>query len=381
MRIISHVGWRLEEVILAENHKRARILALVVLILHLPLLAIDLWRQFGGELATHDGYRYLFYLHLLLVGVLLVVSLYLLHHKRRYDGRPTSVSRAVLATGVFLVLYIAAAISLVDQIIHGQITVFLLAAGGIAVTVYLPLGLSILLFGSAYLLFVLLLPAAQPDPDILTGHFINATLLTGIVITANVSLYRHALRAVEQMRVIEGQKEDLTRLAWVDELTGLANRRFADMRIAEETARYLRYRRPFSLCMGDLDRFKEVNDTYSHSVGDQVLESVAYLLTTHLRDVDMVSRYGGEEFVLILPETGAKDATEVCEKLRAGIEAYDWDQIKPGLEVTISFGVAESSVGKESSEILKQADKRLYQAKEAGRNRVRGEAPLSDKEG
>lgn len=349
-----------------------------MVILHLPLLGIDLWRHYSGQLEGHDGYRYLFYLHLFLVAVLLVCFGYLLYHKRRYNGSPTSVSRGVIAAGVVLVLYTAAAISLVDQLIHGEITVFLLAAGGIAVTVYLPFALSIALFGSAYLLFVLLLPTVQPNPDILTGHIINATLLTGIVITANVSLYRHALRGRQQMRVIEDQKEDLARLAWVDELTGLANRRFADMRIAEETARTLRYKRPFSLCMGDLDRFKAVNDTYSHSVGDQVLQTVAYLLSAHLREVDLVSRYGGEEFLIILPETGAEEATEVCEKLRAGIESYDWDQIRPGLEVTISFGVADGTTAKESSEMLEQADRRLYQAKEAGRNRVRGEAYLED---
>lgn len=372
------MGWRLEQAILAENHKRARILTLVVTLLHLPLLGVDLWRQFSGQLSDHDGYRYLFYLHLFLVFVLVTIYVYLAYHKRRYNGEPTPVSRSVVAVGVVLVLYTAAAISLADQLIHGQISVYLLAAGGIAITIYLPFGLSILLFGSGYLLFALLLPMAQPNPDIVTGHFINATLLTGVVIAANVSLYRHALRGVRQMRVIEEQKDDLARLAWVDELTGLANRRFADMRLAEETARFVRYKRPFSLCMGDLDRFKQVNDRFSHSVGDQVLQTVAYLLSAQLREVDMVARYGGEEFVLVLPETNAEDATEVCEKLRAGIEAYDWDQLQMGLEVTISFGVADSSSAKESSEVLKQADRRLYQAKAAGRNRVRGAGYLND---
>lgn len=372
------VGWRLEQAILADNHKRARILALVVLLLHIPLLGIDIWRHFSGQLTEHDGYRYLFLLHILLVLVLMTTLLYLIYHKKRYNGKPTPVSRSVVGVAVVLVLYTAAGISLADQLIHGQISVYLMAAGGIAISIYLPFGLSILLFGSGYLLFVLLLPIAQPDPDILTGHFINATLLTGVVIAANVSLYRHALRVVRQMRVIEEQKDDLARLAWVDELTGLANRRFADMRIAEETARFARYKRTFALCMGDLDRFKQVNDHFSHSVGDQVLQTVAYLLSGHLREVDLVARYGGEEFVLVLPETDAENATEVCEKLRAGIEAYDWDQLGSGLEVTISFGVADGAAVKEASEILKQADRRLYQAKAAGRNRVRGVGHLHD---
>lgn len=366
------MGWRLEQEILGENHRRARILAQVVFVLQVPLLGIDLWRLSTGVLDTHLGYRWLMYLHILLEVILGGFLLYLWWQGRRNDGQPTPISTLVLTAVVVLVLYIAGAITMVDQLIHGEITVYLLAAAGIAITFYLPLPFSLVLFGSGFLLFSLLIPRFQPDPDILTAHYINVTLLSAIVVATNVTLYRKASKNVRQMRLIEEQKDELGRLAWEDELTGLPNRRLADLRIREEMARFLRYKRPFALCMGDIDRFKRVNDEHSHALGDQVLRTIAHLLTGHLREVDLVARYGGEEFVFVMPETTASEATEVCEKLRAGIEAYDWDQLAPGLEVTMSFGVAESSGMGEASETLAQADKRLYRAKRAGRNAVRG---------
>lgn len=373
------MGWAIEKEILTENHRRARVLALVVLVIQLPLIGIDFWRLFTGFLDGHLGYRRLMYLHLLLEVILGALCCYLRRHERKHGGVPTQISTAVLAVGVVLVLYISGAITMVDQYIHGQITVYILAAAGIAITVYLPLRYSLILYGSGLLLFYLFIPQVQPDRDILTGHYINVTLLSAIVVVTSVSLYRKASHSVRQMKLIEQQKDELERLAWEDELTGLPNRRVADRRMREETARFLRYGRPFTLCMSDIDRFKKVNDNHSHALGDQVLQTIGYLLNAQLRDVDLVARYGGEEFVFVLPETAAQEATEVCEKLRAGIEAYDWDQLAPGLEVTMSFGVADSTGMKECTEILKHADRRLYQAKEAGRNRVRGVAPRGDR--
>ncbi|MFW6337730.1 MAG: GGDEF domain-containing protein [Alkalispirochaetaceae bacterium] len=369
------MAWRVEREILTENERRARLLALVVFVVQIPLIGIDLWRLRTGVLEIHSGYRWLMYLHLLLEAILGALWLYLRRRSRKSDGEPSRLSSVLLTVGVVLVLYVSGAITMVDQLIHGEITVYLLAAAGIAITFYLPLPYSSILFGSGLLLFYLLIPRFQSDPDILTAHYINVSLLTAVAVATNVSLYRKALHGVTQMRLIEQQKEELQRLAWEDELTGLPNRRLGDLRMKEEMARFLRYRRPFALCMGDIDRFKRVNDEHSHAVGDRVLRTIAYLLIGHLREVDLVARYGGEEFVLVMPETSAEEATEVCEKLRAGIEAYEWDQLAPGLEITMSFGVAESSGMSEAEEVLAHADKRLYQAKQAGRNAVRGSGP------
>lgn len=342
----------------------------MVFVLELPLLGIDVARLWTGVLAVHIGYRYLFYLHLALQLILASLLACLSHFRKRDGGTVTPRRNALVIGGVVLVLAVSGAITLVDQMIHGQATVFLLGAVGTALAVYLPVMVSVLVFGGVSGVVLALLPLVQPDSDVLIGHLINITLVTAVAITANSTLYRQAVRTVRHLKLIDDQRKTLDRLASEDDLTGVANRRYGHRRIREELARYHRYERPFSLCFGDLDHFKLVNDRFSHAVGDRVLKQIAELLQANLRDADVVVRYGGEEFVVLLPETLGNDAAGVCEKLRTAIAAYDWERHSPGLEITMSFGVADCTEGDDVAAILQLADERLYRAKERGRNRV-----------
>jgi diguanylate cyclase (GGDEF)-like protein len=162
------------------------------------------------------------------------------------------------------------------------------------------------------------------------------------------------------------------RLSNEDSLTGLANRRELDRVLARELDRALRTGRPLSVAMADLDFFKKINDQYSHAVGDNVLREVAQILLRGCRTVDIVGRYGGEEFVLVLTETGLDTARQVCERLRAAIQEHDWHAIKPGIELTMSFGLVENAGESSYEAMLARADKQLYEAKEGGRNRMCG---------
>jgi two-component system, cell cycle response regulator len=121
-----------------------------------------------------------------------------------------------------------------------------------------------------------------------------------------------------------------------------------------------------------MDFFKEVNDRFSHAVGDAVLRRVASILLESSRSPDIVSRYGGEEFLLILPETDLEGALALAERVRAGVERYPWEGLAPGLSVTISIGVACLEEGGTPESLVATADLRLYQAKRVGRNRVLG---------
>jgi diguanylate cyclase (GGDEF)-like protein len=185
----------------------------------------------------------------------------------------------------------------------------------------------------------------------------------------------HALRAADEEKArlvaqLREQAEELDRLSREDSLTGLSNRRHVAERLALEWERARRFGRDLSVVLADLDHFKTVNDRFSHAVGDEVLRAVGGLLRESTRQLDVVGRWGGEEFVLILVETSPDRAARFCEKLRAKIEAYDWVAIHPELSVTISMGVA-GNVGIQSPEaLLAAADARLYQAKREGRNRV-----------
>jgi diguanylate cyclase (GGDEF)-like protein len=122
--------------------------------------------------------------------------------------------------------------------------------------------------------------------------------------------------------------------------------------------------------MLDLDRFKQVNDRFSHAAGDEVLRTVARILRENTRGVDVVARYGGEEFCLILVETRLDEGAQLCERLRACIEAHDWSEVRAGLAVTVSAGVAGLHEADAPDALLAAADVRLYAAKHAGRNRV-----------
>lgn len=158
-------------------------------------------------------------------------------------------------------------------------------------------------------------------------------------------------------------------LAIKDELTGLFIRRYFTHRLQEEIRRARRYKQEFSLIMLDIDHFKDVNDTYGHAVGDKALICMAKLLEKTVRDPDVPCRYGGEEFVVMLPETGIDGAALLAERLRVVIEETIIPELKRA--ITVSLGVATYPIhGDEATTLMHAADMALYSAKEEGRNRV-----------
>lgn len=171
----------------------------------------------------------------------------------------------------------------------------------------------------------------------------------------------------------EALVQELRRHSTEDPLTGLANRRAFDSRLALEVERARRYRRPLSLALLDVDLFKQINDQGSHAVGDQVLRSIAELLRRHTRPTDLAARLGGDELVLLLPDTELADAVTLCRKLGQQMSRVDWHQWLPLLQPTLSVGVAslDTQAGLAAAEpLLSAADAQLYRAKALGRNRI-----------
>lgn len=157
--------------------------------------------------------------------------------------------------------------------------------------------------------------------------------------------------------------------AITDELTNLNNRRYFDDRITEEFRRALRYKRPLSLVLLDLDHFKWVNDQLGHQLGDEVLAKTASLIKANLRNVDIAARYGGEEFAIIMPETSGENAFLVAERLREVYLSILNEYRNDDLPLTISIGIAEHPQSAISTEdLIAAADKALYYAKKKGRN-------------
>ncbi|GAB3734607.1 GGDEF domain-containing protein [Silanimonas algicola] len=160
-------------------------------------------------------------------------------------------------------------------------------------------------------------------------------------------------------------------LAMTDPLTGLANRRHTDYRGSEAFKMARLTGQPFCVLAIDIDHFKAVNDTHGHAVGDTVLQRVGRECQRTLRKLDLMGRIGGEEFTGLLPETAEPSARQVAERLRAGVESLDLDDVVPGLRVTISIGVAQMrDADPDFAGVLARADAAMYRAKQSGRNRV-----------
>lgn len=179
---------------------------------------------------------------------------------------------------------------------------------------------------------------------------------------------RYAALLEEYQRILERDIEEMSELSITDPLTGLKNRRAFLDRLQEELARCARYGEPLAVALVDVDHFKRVNDAFGHTVGDAVLSQVADVLRHSVRTTDLVARFGGEEFVVLLPSTDTEGAHVLAERLRQAIEAEPWD----GATVTVSVGVAVTTAGTEHpDEFVAAADVAMYAAKQAGRNRVR----------
>jgi diguanylate cyclase (GGDEF)-like protein len=169
-----------------------------------------------------------------------------------------------------------------------------------------------------------------------------------------------ALAEQERLRA-----DGLMRMSLEDPLTGLANRRRLDEVLAADVAGQ-------TVALIDVDHFKRVNDGFSHQVGDEVLRHLARLLRDGCSGDDVAARYGGEEFAVLLGKRSGPEALAAAERIRRAVEEYPWDSIVPGLAVTVSIGVAVAGESPFAAGLLSLADRRLYEAKNAGRNRVSG---------
>ena len=189
----------------------------------------------------------------------------------------------------------------------------------------------------------------------------------------------------EQLRATEDEatrlKDDLAEQrvrAQTDPLTNLPNRYSYNERLTQEYNRWRRYRHALTLVIGDIDLFKSVNDEHGHAFGDHVLKTIASFLSESIRESDFIARFGGEEFVLLLPETGIIDATRAMNKIRSGVSKLAVKNNGTMVPITISFGISEFEKDDTAKAVFERADSALYRAKEKGRNLVCCQRAKSD---
>ncbi|MBT8119712.1 MAG: diguanylate cyclase [Gammaproteobacteria bacterium] len=183
--------------------------------------------------------------------------------------------------------------------------------------------------------------------------------------TVDMSLTNTQLRE----EILERQKieEKLIQLATIDPLTSIPNRRKFDEVLEYEMNRDSRYKNELSLIFCDLDYFKKINDKYGHKIGDDALKAFTQLVSDNIRKTDVIARWGGEEFALLLPETSIMVAASAAEKLRSETERFDFPHVG---HITASFGVTQYIEGDTEASLINRADDALYKAKKNGRNRI-----------
>jgi len=207
------------------------------------------------------------------------------------------------------------------------------------------------------------------------GTYINDELVDEYVLRDGdfIKIGRCIFKFLSGSNIENAYHEEIYRLTTIDGLTQIYNKRYFLETIEREMGRAQRYRRDLSLIMFDIDHFKKINDTYGHLAGDYVLKQLAAVIKSRIRREDILSRYGGEEFSIILPEIDTYNAMQFAEKIRRLTEKSVFRFEDTEIPVTISIGVTSLTPDTtDPTEFVKHADEKLYEAKEQGRNRVVG---------
>ena len=220
-------------------------------------------------------------------------------------------------------------------------------------------------------LIVLGLSALGYDLNSPTTILFNALLLALVIAPPIYWVVLAPIRVEYDKRLAaETEAQEMSRMAITDPLTHLMNRRGITVGLLDAMAQAERYRTPLIIAMADIDHFKEINDTYGHKAGDRVLRQVTAIFTEALRMPDKVGRFGGEEFLIIMPHTKLVQGRKIAERIRASVSKWKFELGSQTVHLTISIGMTQFKPGDDIEKLVSLADKALYDAKKGGRNLV-----------
>lgn len=269
----------------------------------------------------------------------------------------------------------AICVQLVGMVLAPQILTFFMAIMFIifafgALRTSLREALFVWLITCAALVAILLLTAPQKISITHPGPLEVVIIVTsfGLILIRTILLGYYGLQL--RLRILK-QTRKFERMAYIDPLTASMNRRAILTMYDEQHHLCERKAIPFCVAMLDVDRFKRINDTYGHGVGDRVLKQLVQVIKSSMRVSDKIGRYGGEEFLLILPATKLHEASLLMERIRRDIQVHTWESILPKMSVTISCGICEVNASTLHIDAVACADKALYAAKHGGRNQVK----------
>ncbi|WP_165916401.1 GGDEF domain-containing protein [Marinisporobacter balticus] len=320
-------------------------------------------------------------IHLLTALVMLTYAMASLYIQKRKPVCSARIFQIYEVSFGFYGFFIAAMrVLLIQNDMFRLPTIFIAVFYGFAVIFYFNPFESFIVYSVTSVSVILFLPIFQPTLTV--SSYVEDTVANAMIawIASFINYYKYVKEFINQKIIetnnqelkakteqIQKMNEKLTEFSIKDGLTNIYNRRKLNEVLKYEYNRAKNDNKGLSVMLLDLDRFKSVNDTYGHNVGDKVLIEIADLLKRNVRNRDTVGRWGGEEFLIICPETNINQALDLSEKLRKRIEKHKFQEINCR---TSSFGVSIYKKGDAIEDIIKRADEGLYKAKENGRNRV-----------
>jgi diguanylate cyclase (GGDEF)-like protein len=312
---------------------------------------------------------------LVLMTIAFIIALYL-----NRKGKSGPLARFLQAFVMIAVLSGAIAITAIDQLVTTNVTAYILIQLAVGAALLVHPAHSFVYYFVSYLAYYFFVGLNNPVSDALFSNQINGLasavlgfLLTYIMWRQNRIRLVQSNRINEQRRELEDANRKLEKMAFFDSLTGLPNRRYFDQVLQKEISLNSRMGYDSYLIMLDVDLFKNINDMYGHPIGDELLIEIGRLLSDNIRKYDTLSRLGGEEFLLLLPQTTADEAFNVAEKLRGVLETHMFCIKDYLIHITASFGVSRLSYVSDPQLFAHYAkvDSALYLAKQSGRNCIK----------
>lgn len=349
------------------NFFRGRAIGFLCVVIFLILTGFDIHYYMSGKWNESAGYSLLFACHLsmfVLAGIMVFAGW---RYPPTSSREVTRFHKNIVDTIVFLVLSTMVLTSIADILVSGSLAAYLGSIFALAAMFLFSNIYGLFLFSTNLVLMILLLGIFSSDSILLRIRLVNVLTFTILAFSLSRMLFYYHVKDFTNRNLIRLQQQRLEELSLKDPLTKADNRRSFQEISRVETIRANRHGTPLSILIFDLDRFKLINDTFGHCAGDAVLVECCDIVRRNIREVDTLARWGGEEFLILSPQTDISGMTRLAQKLRKVIEQHRFSNGSP---VTASFGVTQYHPGETLDELIQRSDRALYQAKEDGRNRI-----------
>ena len=357
------------------NLRRVTFSSLIALPVHLSHILMFILKQPGPDPAVATWRAGIIASHAAMFVIM--ASFAVIGSRLKKSGRVDASVKAFQYIAACVIMGAGIVIVGIDQLVTSNITPFMVVCLIIGLVFYLHPAKAIAIFSASYVAFSFAM-GIQRSPEVLLSNRVNGLTTMALAIALSMLLWnnfmvtsRQKRQIMEQRTELERMNRELSEIAFFDSLTGLPNRRYFDEQVKKEHAQSGSFKLPTSIIEFDLDLFKDVNDRYGHVVGDAALKALAGFLASQLRETDLLCRYGGEEFIILLRDTGISGAAAFAERLRSALETHVFDIEGHNVRLTASFGVMQLRKDQPlEANYYRKADEALYEAKKAGRNRV-----------